>query len=384
MLYAGPCTLQAQPAPAHRDTSRLQIAVMLPLYLDSAFDAGGTYRFGKTMPAYFMAGIEAYLGVLAAIDTLQMENARADIHVFDLRSDNTQAEKLIRSDTLGSMDLLMGHVTLNEAALLSKYAAGKKIPFFNLNLPNDAGSSNNPFHILLNPTLATHCKALYNHLQQTAALETVTYIQRNGPLEEKLNSYLAEAEKNSAGTRLKIQRITVQDSLDNEVLLGFADSLRANKIVIASFDQVFVQKILQQLGTLPKTVKWSVAGMPNWDQWDLTKPAFHGVEITYGNTLNILPENKIAQRLQQKLKSTNYIRTSESTYRSMECLYFLGHLSKNKNLPFMSAIKGSHGTLFGEWDIAPVYNKKSGAVDFYENKKISFLKKVDGQLKIVP
>jgi hypothetical protein len=41
-------------------------------------------------------------------------------------------------------------------------------------------------------------------------------------------------------------------------------------------------------------------------------------------------------------------------------------------------------TLLGEWDIVPVYNKKSGAIEFYENKKISFLKKVDGQIKITP
>lgn len=369
---------------ASRDTTHLQIGVLLPLYLDSAFDANGMYRFGKTMPPYFMAGIEAYLGILAAIDTLQMEHTRSDIHVFDLRSASTQAERLIRSDTLSNMDLLIAYVNLNEAALFSKYAAGKKIPFFNLNLPNDAGSNNNPYHILLNPTLATHCKALYNHLQQTAALEAITYIQRNGPQEEKINSYLSEAEKNSAGTRLNIQKITVQDSLDTEVLLNFPDSLRPNKIVIASFDQVFVQKIFQQLSTLPKTIKYSVAGLPNWDQWDLSKPAFRGVEITYGNTLNILPENKIAQRLQQKLKSTNYIRTSETTYRSLECLYFIGHLSKNKNESFLSSIKGTHMTLFGEWEILPVYNKRSGTIEFYENKKISFLKKVDGQLKIIP
>ena len=52
-------------AHSQRDSAsaRLHVAVFSPLYLDSAFDAIDSYRYGKTFPRFFNAGLEFYEGV---------------------------------------------------------------------------------------------------------------------------------------------------------------------------------------------------------------------------------------------------------------------------------------------------------------------------------
>jgi hypothetical protein len=52
------------------DSTRYHIAVFLPLYLDSAFDASGNYRFEQNFPKYLNPGLEFYEGLELAMDSL--------------------------------------------------------------------------------------------------------------------------------------------------------------------------------------------------------------------------------------------------------------------------------------------------------------------------
>ena len=61
-----------------RDTtnSRLKVSVFTPLYLDSAFDASGSYRYEKYFPKFINPGLEFYEGVQLALDSLEKEGAK--------------------------------------------------------------------------------------------------------------------------------------------------------------------------------------------------------------------------------------------------------------------------------------------------------------------
>src|SRR5664279_3667742 len=65
------------------DTPRYHIAVFLPLYLDSAFDASGNYRFDQNFPKYLNPGLEFYEGLQMAVDSLKKKNFTLDITVYD-------------------------------------------------------------------------------------------------------------------------------------------------------------------------------------------------------------------------------------------------------------------------------------------------------------
>src|SRR4051812_27616776 len=73
---------------AQADTShkRYTVAVFTPLYLDSAFDAAGEYRYDKYFPKFINPGLEFYEGIKLAADSLNAEKIKLDIEIFDTRS----------------------------------------------------------------------------------------------------------------------------------------------------------------------------------------------------------------------------------------------------------------------------------------------------------
>jgi len=64
------------------DSSRPAIAIFVPLYLDSAFDATGTYRYDKNFPKFINPGLEFYEGAQMALDTLAKEHVKLDVRIY--------------------------------------------------------------------------------------------------------------------------------------------------------------------------------------------------------------------------------------------------------------------------------------------------------------
>ncbi|HTE12333.1 MAG TPA: hypothetical protein VK645_15220, partial [Chitinophagaceae bacterium] len=142
---------------AQTDTlhKRHSVAIFTPLYLDSAFDASGEYRYDKNFPKFISPGLEFYEGVKLAADSLKTEKAALDIEIFDTRSASQTLQQQLNSPAMQNAGLIIGHVTPAEAKVLAEAALKKNIPFINANLPNDAGISNNPSLVILNATLQT-------------------------------------------------------------------------------------------------------------------------------------------------------------------------------------------------------------------------------------
>jgi hypothetical protein len=70
-------------------------------------------------------------------------------------------------------------------------------------------------------------------------------------------------------------------------------------------------------------------------------------------------------------------------YRGYESLYHFGHLLMTYKKSLNTSLGDKKYKLFSEFDIQPVYNKKTSATDYLENKKLYFVKKVDGVVKAV-
>ena len=330
------------------------------------------------MPAYFNQGLEMYEGVQLAIDSLTKEKAPVDIHIFDSRSSKNKLETLAQDTVFQKMNLLIGHVNVNEAASLARMADNMQIPFININLPNDAGITGNKEYIILNPTLSSHAAAIYRHIQKNYPLSPIIYIRKKGVQEDRLKKYFTDFEKQSGSVPLKMKEMILQDSVETEQLKKWLDSSKNTICIIGSLDPNFGATICRQLASISKTYKSSVFGMPTWDQMDFSKFIYKGIEIAYSSPTYINPENKLATLLQNYYKNKFFSRTGDMVYKGFEITYLAAHL------PDMDkSLKGKNNTLFGEIDIQPVYNKQTGAIDYYENKRLFFIKKLDGVVKAV-
>jgi hypothetical protein len=152
---------------------------------------------------------------------------------------------------------------------------------------------------------------------------------------------------------------------------------------VASLDGLFGQQICQQLSSVSSSYASTIIGMPTWDQVDFEKPIFKGIEIYYSTPFYINPADKLALALQDYFKTNFYSRPSDMVFRGFESIYHFGHLLAQYGRNVSSSLGDKKYKLFTEFDIQPVINKKTMTLDYFENKKLYFVKKVDGVVKAV-
>jgi hypothetical protein len=400
MAWVAPVFAQVTPAPTGQtqpaqllqpvltqqtDSGRQQIAIFTPLFLDSAFDFTGNYRYdAKTFPKQSSAGLEFWEGAELAIDSLQKEGVKLDIHVYDIKAPQLQMDSLLASEAFKSMDLIIAHVTsANEVAKLATVAATLDIPFINANYPSDAAIQNNPHYVILNPTLLTHCIGIYRFLQKNYSLSDIIVFRKKGVTEDRIRAYFTEFEKTTA-VKLKLKYITLDDNFTQDKLQPYINSDNKNICLAASLDAGFAQNLCTQLALLSDvTTPNVVIGMPTWDQLDFEKSQYKNLEIVYSTPFYVNPTNKLVTTVQENFKTTFYARPSDMVFRGFESLYHFGHLLTLYNKNLGSSLSDKKYMLFGEFDIQPVINRATMTLDYFENKKLYFIKKVDGLVKTV-
>ena len=360
---------------------RLQVAVFTPLYVDSAFDSGNNYRYGASFPKFINPGLEFYEGVQLAIDSLSKEGVKLDIHIYDTKSASEPVSKIISDSNFNNVDLIIGHVTGVEARVLANAAAKINSPFINVNYPNDAGITNNPNYVILNSTLNTHFTALYKFMQRNFSTSNITVFRKKGTNEDLLKAYLTDIEKSTAGVPLKLKYITLDDNFTGAQLQKYLDSNITNVCLSASLDVNFGTRLTEELSSLTESYAITVFGMPTWDAIDFTKTEYKNLEIYYGTPFYIAPTEKLAEATQTNYRNTFYARPSDMVFRGYEVLYHFGHLLVIHGKNLGSSLSDKRYKLYSDFDIQPVLDPKTTVFNYYENKKIYFIKKVDGVVK---
>jgi len=371
-------------AKAQSDSSNQahHIAIFAPLYLDSAFDANGNYRFDKNFPKFLNPGLEFYEGVQLAMDSLQKEGAALDITLYDTKCPSKNISQILQSSGFQNTDLIIGHVSPLELRQLANAALRKNIPFINVNFPNDGNITNNQSLVILNSTLKTHCEGIYKFLQKNYATSPITVFRKKGALEDKLKNYFTDIEKNTGSVPLKLKYITLEDNFDSKTLRHYLDSNIQNIFIVTSLDEAFAKNFCFQLSPLAKTYHTTVIGMPTWDNIsDFSQPLYNGLEIMYSTPFYINPNDSLVTHIQQYFKANFYMRPSDMVFRGFETTYHFAKLLHQHGSNLSSSIGEKKYEVFDAFDIEPVFlNKQNIVIDYFENKKLYFIKKVDGNI----
>ena len=360
-----------------------QIAVFIPLYLDSAFDSKENYRYAKQMPKYMQTGLEFWEGVQLAIDSLNSEGVKLEVHVYDTRSGKKKFDQLLQEPEIQDMNLFIGHVTVNEAASLARLAAEMQVPFINANLPNDAGVTNNPYYVILNSTLGMHSTGIYKFLQKNFALSQIVLFTKKGQQEDRLRSYFTNAEKTTASVPLKIKTVTLENNFTPAQLTKHLDMNITNVCIVGSLDINFGQNICQQLSSVSENYASTLIGMPTWDLVDFAKPMYKGIEVIYPSPFYANPNDKAVISITDYFKNKYFSKPTETVFRGFETVYHFGRLLDLHKDSIDTAIGEKKFLPITDLDIQPVINKTSNATDYFENRKLYFIKKEDGIIKAV-
>jgi hypothetical protein len=276
------------------------------------------------------------------------------------------------------VSLLIGMAqNVAELRILADVARSKNVPFISATLPNDGGITNNPSLVILNSTLKTHCQAIYDYLHKYYAKDNVVMIHKNGTQEDKIKMMLEEANRNSPN-RLDWKQMDMPNNVSVGDLLPLLDSTKNNVIVCGTLDIDYGSNLMKQLSTIRKPYRSTVIGMPTWFDISTQNADYKGVEVIYSTPFLTKNGNEgVYNSITKKFKASSHSRPSDLVFRGFEVTY---HFIKNllANQAHILDLSDRRNKIFSDFDLEAVSIRSQGSPDYYENKKIYFVRRKDG------
>ena len=360
-----------------------KIAIFTPLYLDSAFDNDDEYRYSKNVfPKFINPGLEFYEGAQLALDSLNKEKASLEIFVYDTKSAKLNIQQQLNKAVMDGIELIITNCSSAEVKTFADAGLKKNIPIINVNVPNDGGVSGNPFFVVLNPTLRTQCEGIYKYLQKYYSLDNIVIFRKKGQLEDRIKSYIDEFGKNTVAVPMPLKYVELTDSFTMNQLKPYLDTTKQTICIAGSLDENFGKRLTQQLAALKKqNYQAMVIGMPTWDGISFNKPEYKGIEIIYSTPFYNAKNDKASVSISQRFNKMMYARPSDMVFRGYEVTFRFARMLLQYGNDIASNLANKYMKVFTDFDIQPVLNKQSMTLDYFENKKLYFLKWQDGQLK---
>ncbi|TDX00576.1 ABC transporter substrate-binding protein [Dinghuibacter silviterrae] len=362
---------------ASAQTKSYAVAVLAPLYLDSAFDASGAYKLGKQSPRFAFSGLEFAEGARLALDTLQTGGARLQCTFYDIRSAAQAIPHLIETHQLDSVQLIIASVSGGDYQTLAAFARMRSIPFISATWPNEGGVTANPFVCVLNPTIFTHCETIYHFIRVNHPTHQILYIRKPGPMEDKLEGYFKQLNDNL----LPIQTVMTSDTLSAATLLPYLDSNRYAVIVCGSLDDAFGISLVRACTALSDTYPMTLIGMPTWEgNRTLESPELKNMPYLYTSPfLNPDIDSGASFSLTQRFIALTRTKPGDMAFRGYESTYLFANLLLRYGNTLMSHAGDAWFQTYTPYLIKPVFLTPGSAVpDYFENKHVYVLRRQNG------
>jgi hypothetical protein len=362
-----------------KNSQKHKIAVFAPLYLDSVFH-NNNYQFGKKFPRFSLQGIDFIQGAKIALDSFPINNCVIETYFFDSKSDSLSINNIIDNHQLDSIELIIGSVKDEELTLLARFARLKKIPFISVTYPNDAGITNNPFLVILNSTLKSHCEAIFSYLLQNHSTDKILHVRQTGSQEDRVAGYFNNINKPDNKSLLNIKTI----SLDSNFYLikNHLDSTKKNIIIGGSLDENFAISLASALSSLKKKYDIELIGMPNWEGFNIfgkgAKDNLKDFPIYYTASYFNSKNDNYSKVIQEAYLNNYKGKPSEYTYKGFESVYLFSRILNLYNEETLNHLNDYPFKIFTKFNILPLKLSNSSSTDYFENKHLYLLKKNNG------
>ncbi|HEU4471745.1 MAG TPA: ABC transporter substrate-binding protein [Flavisolibacter sp.] len=375
--------LSALPGKADAQAQKQKIAIFTPLFLDSAFDAQGNFRFEKTGAKFLTPGLDFYYGAQMALDSLQKRGAPLEVFVYDTRGDESIGQQLSKPE-MKDVELIIGQSNAAETKTLAEAALRKKIPFISATLPNDAGIYNNPYFVVLNTTLQSHVEGIYRYLQKYHSLDRIIVFRKPGAQEDQLKNHFNDFTKSTLSTPLSIKFVELGGEPSAQAVAAQLDSNRKTVCIAGSLDEGFGIKLAQILAGLGKKYPVMALGMPTWDNFNLNRPELSNLEIVYSTPFFYNRMTPLETQLATDFSNKMSVRPSDMFFRGYETTLRFALLLLDTKKDVASSLSRKGNTVLTQFDIQPVFKDKSAmSLDYFENKHLYFVKVMGGTKNIV-
>lgn len=362
---------------------RLHIALFVPLFLDSAFDNEDNYTHGKSFPKQSIAGLEFYLGVEAALDSLAFQGIAITLHVYDIKSKTGNIATVATTGIFDSLDLILAPVTGVDFLQLTQIANQKNIPFVSALYPNDGGVKKTPNLIIVNSKLNTHIQTSFNYVMRNFVGQNIICLRRKNPADDRVADAIKSFNITPTGQLLTIKTLMVDDLFSIDSLITNLDSIRKNVLLVGSVDESFGLSMVTMASLVAKIFPITVVGMPTWGNIkELSKTEFYNFPILYTTSFFNDLSNPWSANFDEHYRNKAFSKPTDMVYRGYELVWtFANLLNKYGKTELLKNLSDKRFKLMSDFDFKPVnFSKFNTSPDYYENRKVYLLRRENGSV----
>jgi ABC-type branched-subunit amino acid transport system substrate-binding protein len=353
------------------------VGIFAPLFLDSVFNENGNFRFKQGIPKLIVPGLEFVQGAELALDSLSLPNTNIVLTIYDSKSYDEPVPTLIQEKKLDSLDIIIGAVKDAEYKQLADFAAQKKIPFISATYPNDGGIAGNPYLVIMNPTLKSHCEAIYSYLVENHSTDKIFLVRKKGTQEDKIADYFKAINLQDGKPLLNIQTLNFDDAQQNsDNLKKKLDSTKQTIIIGGSLDEHFATDLTLACHDLFQSYPITLIGMPNWDGFK---------QLVKSDVFNDFPVYYTAPYFNDKLDDNSKVilngyqlkykgKPTDMAFKGYECTSYFTNLLIKYSTNVMNNLNDKNFKVFSDYNFRPVMLGKYDFPDYFENKHLYFIK----------
>lgn len=353
---------------------KFKIAIVAPLYLDSAYASNP-----NKIPSISKAGLDFVQGATIALDTIQRNNSSVEVYIIDSKSLDRSIPWMIQYGQLDNMNLIIGSVREPEYQELARFALKKEIPFISDTYPNDGGIRENPYLAIVNSTLKSHIEGIYSYLLQKHGTDQILLIKKRN--DNRIDNMLHEINRKTSGSLLKFRSIAV-DSINGSQLAMLIDTTKPAIIVGASLDEDFSLNVADACYSLQQSKNITLIGMPNWDGFKefYQKNSFKDFPILFTTPHTDNTKNAFSVFLGNQYFTKYRARPSDMVSKGFEAAYYFINILLKYNNSFMQNLNDPQFAPFHTFNFQPVFLSGSSEPDYYENKRVSVVQILNGNI----
>lgn len=377
------------------------VALMLPFFLDSintydSTEAPETYVYRKSKLA-----LSFYEGVQMALGNLK-DSLKLNIKIFDTEKSVKETKRILTDHFFDSVDVIIGPIYNDNLRVVAEFAKTDSVPLISPLSPSTSITLSNPYYIMAEPSIEKHCKNLYTYLYDYFPFKQFTVIYQDNFVDRSLaNEFYSFIDSDSIKYNMKDSLIhefisDTKSQLDTFILDSIISKEFENIIIISSYDEAFVNHIINQLNRYSDSARITIAGLPTWkDFTSFRVDHIHKMNLHVTTPFWIDKKDKNVQKFIYNYKKTYFSEPDDHAYYGYDIMFYFGNILKKYGTGFLNHFdEYKKNALHTQYIILPTMSHQVNMKDtlsnaippyqnFFENNYVHIIKFEDYSWRLV-
>lgn len=296
------------------------VRLLLPLRLKEHFD-NDTVPDQPLLYDNAIASLHAYLGAMAALDSLKDLPLKLSVEVVDVAGDSLEIIGKIRSKAFVKADIAISFLPATYNDLCIKSARNAKCRLILQGTSNSSAAINNPYLWYSTATNNTQLAMLCEYLLSESPSADYLVLTRKTRSENVLAGFIAARLDSLAGKKVSRQMELTKDKWE-EIHKSLPKNKKIN-LIVPTQDEAYLQSVINKIKTLDDTYIIRLVGLPSWESFESVDPAkLAEYNTCIFNALYIDAENARLQSFRKAFIDLNHVDPLPVAYQAYDLVRY--------------------------------------------------------------